>query len=257
MQRLLTFSLKTVKLILLAVISLFLLLIAIIYIAGSWDEWFPECPAPKPGFYSGFAPRPMPTTSAYLIDLEVAQVKFRIPANYIWDPAARCGGKQDLISMFALMPRYDPYSTTNKKSFNQAIDSTIGYQDVLVFRINASSPLQEKEFWHSLLRADGPPREGPHGLSMFLDRRSENKRFWSALFLRPNKLNEEKISILSCELTEYTAFPTCKGNSVVETEYGRFSLEYKFDYKYLVDWAEIEATLIKRVIAFHNAALQK
>ena len=59
------------------------------------------------------------TTNTKLVQLEIGDKKFSIPQNHIWAREGWLSGRQDGVNLWALLPKFQPYTDANKSEFDR------------------------------------------------------------------------------------------------------------------------------------------
>lgn len=181
------------------------------------------------------------------IQVEIGGNSFVIPENFTQYPRARRGGMRDSISLYAVLPDFDPYTLRNDHHFftNEA-DNPVVYFEVALNR----QPLSEAErvnFIYFGNLESGVEEEMPFGLTFY--RFAANTAYADQdLFLRVND-DGTVIAITCSRLSEIVPSPNCR--RTLETD-GGLSIAYRFKRHYLDQWEMIDAGVQTLVDGFRN-----
>ncbi len=203
----------------------------------------------SPSFSEIIGTAPAPSDENRPIELFVADKKFIIPANYTRFAAARRGGNQERVSMYALLPRFQPYTPSNASSFeDNSAQSMVIHFDLEV----VSSQFNERERFEKIyqrLVLDAEGKKGPHGFRKYeFSETSGYKDEDLFVWLSP----ENDIVVLRCfKQTEIIASPTCRR----DLDYSdQIELKYRFKRSHLSRWKNIDKGMLELVQGFEAAA---
>ena len=192
---------------------------------------------------------PAPSDEARPIEIAVADKNFVIPANFTRFPAARRGGNQERVSMFALLPRFLPYTASNAASF----DDNSSQSMVIHFDLEVvTSQFNERERFEKIyqrLVIDPEGKKGPHGFQQYQFSASSGYRD-EDLFVWPGK-NDEIIVFRCFKQTEIITSPTCRRDLSYSDQ---IDLKYRFKRTQLSRWKKIDQGIQELVKGFQVAA---
>ena len=215
-------------------------------ISGGYLYWYF---GPSVGDLIGHTPNASIKTRP--IDLSVSGVSFRIPENYTQFPRARKGGARDSVALHALLPRLEPFSASNARSFhNNGPESRVVHFQIEAFR----SPLEEVErleriYMPRVVDTLGKPVRAGLIRYEFADDRGRFKN--EDLFV--GKLEGGGKAVILCvKETEEVDNPNCRR----DFEFGsQLSLSYRFKRSHLEDWREINGSILELINQFEADAL--
>lgn len=188
---------------------------------------------------------PDPSDENRPIELVIADKAFVIPANFTRFAAARRGGVQERVSMYALLPRFQPYTPSNAGAFedNTAQSSVIHFDLGVV-----TSQFNERERFEKIyqrLVVDPEGAKGPHGFRRyeFSDTsgyKDEDLFVWTS--------PSDELIVLRCfKESKIITSPTCRR----DTSYSdQVDLKYRFKRSHLPRWKDIDQGMIELVQSF-------
>ena len=192
---------------------------------------------------------PDPSDEKRPIQLVVADKTFVIPANFTRFAKARAGGPQDLVEMYALLPRFSPYTPSNASAFddNTAQSSVIHFDLAVMTSKFDERQRFEKIYKRLVINPKGKP--GPHGFQQY--EFNENSGYKDEdLFVWTSPKND--LIVLRCfKKTEIIASPTCRRDLSYSD---KIELKYRFKRSHLPRWKDIDKGMIALVAGFEGAS---
>ncbi len=192
---------------------------------------------------------PDPSDENRPIELTIGDRTFMIPANYTRFAAARRGGNQERVSMYALLPKFQPYSPATADDFedNTARSSVIHF-DLGV----TTSKFSERERFEKIylrLVTDPEGTNGPHGFRKY--QFNENSGYKDEDLFVWTSPKDELIVLRCFKSTEIIASPTCRR----DLHYGgEVDLTYRFKRSHLSRWKDIDQGMLRLIQGFEAAA---
>lgn len=202
--------------------------------------------APRPTTLIQGHASPTPTTE--LIKVSVADLSFRIPANYIRQRSARRGGALEQVPLFAAMPDFRGYGESDAAAFvGNAADSPIIYILLHEEQLKLNDAERLRRIYLSYVR-NRQGRTAPFGLTQYIFKDNSGYR-GEDLFV--GRFGAGLI-VLRCErLSADLVSPNCLRDSRLA---GRVYLSYRFKRSQLSRWREISSGVEMLVRSFMRRA---
>lgn len=182
-----------------------------------------------------------PSESSAPVTLTVGGAEFRIPTNYTRFPKDRRGGERDQVSLYALLPDFEPFSHGDKETFEQESKTS----PVIYFEINTPPfLLDEKPRLEKLYRdhIGSPPSQGPDGLTRYSFDGSTGYKD-EDLFIFDEDTDHPVI--LRCYRETGTInMPSCRRDMNISD---KLSISYRYQRHWLPQWRAIDAEVQKLV----------
>lgn len=192
---------------------------------------------------------PDPSDDKKPIELKIADKTFVIPANFTRFAAARRGGTQERVSMYALLPKFQPYTPSTASAFedNTAQSSVIHFDLSVV-----TSQFGERERFEKIYKRlvnDPEGVRGPHGFRKYVFSESSGYKD-EDLFVWTSQKDE--IIVLRCfKATEIIASPTCRRDMSFSDQ---IDLKYRFKRSHLSRWKDIDRGMVSLVEQFEKVS---
>jgi hypothetical protein len=198
--------------------------------------------APTPSALIGN--RPAPTAKTDRVDLSVGGVNFSIPSNYIRYRAARNGGAQSEVALFAVLPDFRGYSDADTQLFaSNTADSPIVY----ILLHDEELKLSEQDRFQRIYLgyiADPHGRSGPFGLIQYTFRDDSGYRR-EDLFV--GRFGTRMIVLRCVRMSDSVPSPSCLRETRLAHHAG---LSYRFKRAQLSRWREIASGVDALVHSF-------
>lgn len=191
---------------------------------------------------------PAPSDENRPIEFVVADKTFIIPANFTRIPAARRGGNQERVSLYALLPRFQPYTQSSADAFeDNSAQSKVIYFDLEV----VSSQFNERERFEKIyqrLVIDAEGKKGPHGFHQYEFSETSGYRDEDLFVWRSP---QDELVVFRCfKQTDIIASPTCRRDLSYSD---KIELKYRFKRSHLSRWKTIDQGLLELVQGFETA----
>lgn len=188
---------------------------------------------------------PAPSDEARPIELTIADKDFVIPANFTRFAAARRGGNQERVSMYALLPKFQPYTPSNAAAFeDNSSQSMVIHFDLEV----VTSQFNERERFEKIyqrLVVDPEGKRGPHGFQQYEFSETSGYKDEDLFVWRSS---EDEVVVFRCfKQTEIIASPTCRRDLGYSNQ---IDLKYRFKRTQLSRWKKIDQGMLKLVQGF-------
>jgi hypothetical protein len=198
--------------------------------------------APTPAALIGN--RPAPTSRTDRISLSVGSVNFSIPSNYIRYRAARKGGAQAQVALFAALPDFRGYSDADAQIFSSnTADSPIVY----ILLHDEGLKLSEQDRFQRIYLGyivDPRGRRGPFGLTQYAFQNDTGYR-GEDLFVGHFGT---RIVVLRCvRMSDSVPSPSCLRETRLAHHAG---VSYRFKRAQLSRWREIASGVDTLVHSF-------
>jgi len=179
------------------------------------------------------------------IHMQIGGANFIISENYTQFPRARRGGSRDSISLYALLPGFEPYSIRNDQAFFQnEVDNPVIYFTIETERL----PMTEVERVDMIYRDRIANPEGlDTGFGLTQHTFEPGSSYGDEDLFLGEDMNGNLIALMCTQLSNMVPSPNCRR----ETELpDGLRMTYRFKRAHLEDWYEIDAGLQRRIEAF-------
>ncbi len=179
------------------------------------------------------------------IHMQIGGSEFVIEENYTQFPRDRHGGARDSISLYAVLPTFEPYSYRNDQYFfeNEA-DNPVVYFRIELTRL----PMTEAERVELIYRerlADDEGEELDFGLTQY-SFASTSSYADEDLFLGESA-DGQVIAFMCTQLSNMVPSPNCRRDLELP---GGLRLSYRFKRAHIERWQEIDRGLFALVETF-------
>jgi hypothetical protein len=198
--------------------------------------------APTPAALIGN--RPAPTARTDAVSLSVGGVNFSIPSNYIRYRAARRGGMQSQVALYAALPDFRGYSDADSQIFSgNAADSPVVYILLHEEQLKLSEQDRfQRIYLGYLLNSRGLP--GPFGLTQYVFRDNSGYR-GEDLFV--GRFGTRMVVLRCVRMSDSVPSPSCLRETRLAHHAG---LSYRFKRAQLSRWREIASGVDTLVHSF-------
>lgn len=178
---------------------------------------------------------PDPSASALPVDIAIGGVDLVVPTNFTRYPRARTPGVKDSVSLYALLPDLEAFSTEKQEIFdNNESDSPVIY-----FTINSyDAALEESERLDRIyleLVVDPKGRQGPYGLTVY--EFIENSGYKDEDLFVDYDQDGETVVIRCYRQQDHIPSPHCRRDLRLTETLG---LSYIYKRPWLAQWKEID-----------------
>jgi hypothetical protein len=214
--------------------------LAIILLSGLFLGWYL-----RPGPRISAAP----TDQSGVVKVTVEGQAFIIPANYIQNPAARAGGKQEGVSLAFLFPSWRGYSDKEARLFaSNAPDSPVVRLSLRGDANPLDAPARLARIYQPYI-ADIGGKVAPFGLTQY--RFAENSGYAREDLFAGEK--DGKLMLFLCEQpSQELPSPNCLTTDQPIAK--SVSLSWRFKRAWLARWRELSGgveSLVARLLAGH------
>lgn len=187
--------------------------------------------APRPTTFAG--EQPSPTARGDIVMLRIRGVHLGVPANYLVYESARQGGKRADLSMFALLPDFTGYDSSQASEFSSnAPDSEVIYMLLREEKLNFSESERLKRIYMNYV-ANPAGEPGPFGLTRYVFRDDSGYR---AEDLFVGDTDKGPVVMRCVRLSQDVVSPSCLRDVQISPN---VALTYRFKRSHLSDWKSI------------------
>lgn len=184
-----------------------------------------------------------PTTSQDLVKVTIQGTNFTIPGNHMRYPKDRRGGARERVALYALLPKFAPYSESKREIFeSESVDSPVIYFEISGYQFALDEAGRFDELYREhIVDLNGHP--GPDGLTMFefdgsTGYKDEDVFTWD--------LDTDNPIIIRCyRKTPTIPMPDCRRDDAKIAE--NLVVSYRFKRHWLAEWRKIDKTIHAKV----------
>jgi len=193
-----------------------------------------------------------PSASKSPVSVSVEGHDFRIPANHMRYPKDRRGGTRDRVALYALLPRFEPFSPGKKEVFEtERIDSPIIYFEISGHQF----ALDEKGRFERLYKehiVDLAGSQGPDGLTRY---EFDGTTGYKDEDLFALGIDSDQPVLIRCyRETATIPMPDCRRDDVRISD--DLAVSYRFKRHWLADWRTIDKDIMDNITAWKTAPLK-